>query len=75
MRSLSEPGQYDNQVEAAELQLPTSGANPVEHYRSVARHLDLEQPRAASRRARSFARAACTDWQRDEIREQTRRSE
>jgi WS/DGAT/MGAT family acyltransferase len=40
VRSLSEPGQYDNQVEAAELQLPTTGANPVEHYRSVARHLD-----------------------------------
>jgi hypothetical protein len=40
VRSLSEPGRYDNQVEAAEVELPTSAANPVEHYRSVARRLD-----------------------------------
>jgi diacylglycerol O-acyltransferase / wax synthase len=40
VRSLSEPGQYDSQVEAAEIQLPTSAANPVEHYRGVARRLD-----------------------------------
>ncbi len=40
VRSLSRPGQYDNQVEAAEVRLPTAGTDPVEHYRSVARRLD-----------------------------------
>jgi hypothetical protein len=40
VRSLSEPGRYDNQVEAAEVDLPTGAASPVEHYRSVARRLD-----------------------------------
>jgi len=39
VRSMSQPGQYDNQVEPAEVQLPTTGTNPVEHYRSVARQL------------------------------------
>jgi diacylglycerol O-acyltransferase / wax synthase len=40
VRSMSQPGHYDNQVEAAEVRLPTSAANAVEHYRAVARQLD-----------------------------------
>lgn len=40
VRSLSQPGQYDNQVEAAEVELPSTAANAVEHYRSVAQRLD-----------------------------------
>jgi anti-sigma regulatory factor (Ser/Thr protein kinase) len=35
--------------------------------RVLARHLDLEQPRAALRRAHAFVRAACADWRLDEI--------
>jgi anti-sigma regulatory factor (Ser/Thr protein kinase) len=35
--------------------------------RVLARHLDLEQPRSATRRARTFVQAACADWQLDEI--------
>jgi len=35
VRSLSQPGQYDNQVEAADVQLPAIGATPIEHYRAV----------------------------------------
>ena len=34
--------------------------------RVLARHLDLEQPRSATRRARTFVRAACADWQLDD---------
>ena len=34
---------------------------------AVARYLDLEQPRSATRRARTFVRAACTDWQLEDI--------
>jgi anti-sigma regulatory factor (Ser/Thr protein kinase) len=37
--------------------------------RVVARHLDLEQPRLSARRARNFVRAACADWQLDDIRD------
>ena len=37
--------------------------------RTVARHLDLEQPRLSTRRARTFVRAACADWQLDDIRD------
>jgi anti-sigma regulatory factor (Ser/Thr protein kinase) len=37
--------------------------------RAVARHLDLEQPRSAARRARTFVRAACADWRLDDIRD------
>ena len=37
--------------------------------RVLARHLDLEQPRSATRRARTFVRAACADWQLDDIRD------
>jgi hypothetical protein len=40
VRSLSEPGHYDNQVEAADVQLPSGATDAVEHYRSVARRLD-----------------------------------
>jgi hypothetical protein len=40
VRSLSQPGQYDNQVEAADVQLPAIGATPIEHYRAVAQRLD-----------------------------------
>jgi hypothetical protein len=40
VRSLSQPGQYDNQVEAAEAELPSTAANAVEHYRAVAQRLD-----------------------------------
>jgi hypothetical protein len=35
--------------------------------RVLARHLDLGQPRSATRRAGSFVRAACADWQLDDI--------
>jgi len=35
--------------------------------RVLARHLDLEQPRSATRRARTFVQAACADWQLDQI--------
>ena len=35
--------------------------------RVLARHLDLEQPRSATRRARTFVQAACADWQLDDI--------
>ena len=35
--------------------------------RAVARYLDLAPPRSSMRRARSFVRAACTDWQLEEI--------
>ena len=37
--------------------------------RVLARHLDLEQPRSATRRARTFVQAACADWQLDDIRD------
>src|SRR4051794_15660895 len=37
--------------------------------RVLARHLDLKQPRSATRRAGSFVRAACADWQLDDLRE------
>jgi anti-sigma regulatory factor (Ser/Thr protein kinase) len=37
--------------------------------RVLARHLDLGQPRSATRRARSFVRATCADWQLDDIRD------
>jgi anti-sigma regulatory factor (Ser/Thr protein kinase) len=37
--------------------------------RVLARHLDLGQPRSATRRASSFVRAACADWQLDDIRD------
>ena len=37
--------------------------------RAVTRHLDLEQPRSAERRARTFVRAACADWRLDDIRD------
>jgi len=40
--------------------------------RVLARHLDLEQPRSATRRARTFVQAACADWQLDEIRDDIR---
>jgi diacylglycerol O-acyltransferase len=40
VRSLSRPGQYDNQVEAAEVLLPTSIAKPVDHFRAVSLMLD-----------------------------------
>ena len=40
--------------------------------RVLARHLDLEQPRSATRRARTFVQAACADWQLDEIRDDFR---
>jgi hypothetical protein len=33
----------------------------------LARHLDLEQPRSATRRAGIFVRAACADWHLDDI--------
>ena len=35
--------------------------------RVLARHLDIEQPRSATRRARTFVQAACADWQLDQI--------
>ena len=37
--------------------------------RVLARHLDLEQPRSATRRARTFVQAACADWQLDDLRD------
>ena len=37
--------------------------------RVLARHLDLQQPRSATRRARIFVRAACADWRLDDIRD------
>jgi anti-sigma regulatory factor (Ser/Thr protein kinase) len=37
--------------------------------RVLAQHLDLEQPRSATRRARTFVQAACADWQLDDIRD------
>ena len=40
--------------------------------RVLARHLDLEQPGSATRRARTFVQAACADWQLDEIRDDLR---
>ena len=40
--------------------------------RVLARHLDLEQPRSATRRARTFVQAACADWRLDEIRDDLR---
>ena len=40
--------------------------------RVLARHLDLEQPRSATRRARTFVQAACADWQLDDIRDDIR---
>jgi diacylglycerol O-acyltransferase len=40
VRSLSQPGQYDNQVEAVDVPLPTITADAVEQYREVARRLD-----------------------------------
>jgi anti-sigma regulatory factor (Ser/Thr protein kinase) len=40
--------------------------------RVLARHLDLGQPRSATRRASSFVRAACADWQLDDIRDDIR---
>ena len=42
------------------------------HPRVLARHLDLEQPGSATRRARTFVQAACADWQLDEIRDDLR---
>jgi len=35
--------------------------------RTIARHLDLAQRRSSTRRARTFVRAACTDWELDDI--------
>ena len=40
--------------------------------RVLARHLDLEQPRSATRRARTFVQAACADWQLDDLRDDIR---
>ena len=40
--------------------------------RVLARHLDLEQPRSATRRARTFVQAACADWQLDDLRDDLR---
>jgi WS/DGAT/MGAT family acyltransferase len=40
VRSLSKPGQYDNQVEAVDVRLPAIATDPVEHYREVAQRLD-----------------------------------
>jgi hypothetical protein len=37
--------------------------------RVAERHLDLEQPRPSPRWARAFVRAACADWQLDQIRD------
>ena len=37
--------------------------------RTIARHIDLEQPRSSARRARLFVRGACADWQLDGIRD------
>ncbi len=37
--------------------------------RVVVRHLDLEQPRSSAHRARTVVRAACADWQLDQIRD------
>jgi len=37
--------------------------------RVLARHLDIEQPRSATRRARTFVQAACADWQLDDLRD------
>jgi hypothetical protein len=37
--------------------------------RVLARHFELEQPRSATRRARTFVQAACADWQLDDIRD------
>jgi hypothetical protein len=40
VRSLSRPGQFDNQVEVAEVELPAGTPKPDEHYRLVSEQLD-----------------------------------
>jgi hypothetical protein len=40
VRSLSRPGQFDNQVEVAEVELPASTAKPTQQYRTVSERLD-----------------------------------